>query len=490
MRTNSPLDPKSKFQLKFLMVALLLLILPASSFAGVFVSITIAPPPLPVYSQPLCPGPGYIWTPGYWAYGDDGGYYWVPGTWVMAPFVGGLWTPGYWGWGNGVYQWHPGYWGTQVGFYGGVNYGYGYGGRGYDGGYWRGRDFNYNRYVNNVDPVRVHNVYEKTVVNNINITRVSYNGGRGGVTAAPTSQEQNAYRSKRVDALPVQQRHVQAAASNRDLYASVNRGNPAIAATPRPGAFTDRGTVPANHAAPGSNTNNGFSLHGAPQNNGQPAVGRTDAVHNQPPRNANPGGAGTTPLITAHPNDNHAPAAATARTPQPGYNNQQQNHPQYKVEGNNNARPQANAPQQHPQNVQPQQQPRVEAPQHTQNARPESQQAPQPQAHNNAPSQQQQRMSAPQQQQRMSAPPPQSHPQSAPPQQHMSAPPQQQPQAHYNAPPQQQQHGNAPPQQQHMNAPPQQQHMNAPQQQQQHAQPAPQQPHGSGQPHDNSQHDH
>ena len=24
--------------------------------------------------------PGLIWTPGYWAYGDDG-YYWVPGAW-------------------------------------------------------------------------------------------------------------------------------------------------------------------------------------------------------------------------------------------------------------------------------------------------------------------------------------------------------------------------------------------------------------------------
>jgi WXXGXW repeat (2 copies) len=442
MRTNSPL--KSRFQLKLLMIALMLLILPASSFAGVFVSITVAPPPLPVYSQPLCPAPGYIWTPGYWAYGDDGGYYWVPGTWVMAPFIGGLWTPGYWGWGAGVYQWHSGYWGNEVGFYGGVNYGYGYGGRGYDGGYWRGRDFNYNRYVNNVDSVRIHNVYEKTVVNNINITRVSYNGGRGGVTAAPTQQEQNAYRAKRQDALPVQQEHVRAASANRELYASVNRGNPAIAATPRPGAFNDRGAVPANHAAPITNANSAQPLHGAPQNNAQPAAVRNEAFNNHPQRNANPGGTGTAPLITAHPNSSQSPAAGS-RTPQPGYNNQQPNHPQYKAEGGNNAHSQYNAPQQHPQNVQPQQQ---------------------------------QPRSVPQQQQHMSVPPPQSHPQAAPPQQHTSAPPQQQPQAHYNAPPQQQ-HMNAPPQQ-HMSAPPQQPH----------SQPAPQQPHEGGQPHENSQHNH
>ena len=56
----------------------------ASAAFGFGVAITLAPPPLPVYSQPVCPGDGYIWTPGYWAYGPDG-YYWVPGTWVIAP---------------------------------------------------------------------------------------------------------------------------------------------------------------------------------------------------------------------------------------------------------------------------------------------------------------------------------------------------------------------------------------------------------------------
>ena len=58
-----------------------LTLVPAASFAGVFVSVTIAPPALPVYTQPVCPGDGYLWNPGYWAYGDAG-YYWVPGVWV------------------------------------------------------------------------------------------------------------------------------------------------------------------------------------------------------------------------------------------------------------------------------------------------------------------------------------------------------------------------------------------------------------------------
>src|SRR5208282_738946 len=108
---------------RLLLAAVLLLALPAASFAAVFVSVTVAPPPIPVYVQPVCPSPGYMWTPGYWAWGDLG-YYWVPGTWVPAPAVGLLWTPGYWGWSGGYYRWNGGYWGPHIGFYGGVNYGY------------------------------------------------------------------------------------------------------------------------------------------------------------------------------------------------------------------------------------------------------------------------------------------------------------------------------------------------------------------------------
>jgi hypothetical protein len=42
------------------------------------------------------------------------------------PQVGYLWTPGWWGWGNGGYFFHEGFWGPTVGFYGGINYGFGY----------------------------------------------------------------------------------------------------------------------------------------------------------------------------------------------------------------------------------------------------------------------------------------------------------------------------------------------------------------------------
>src|SRR5580704_15052373 len=169
---------------------------PAASFGAVSVSITIAPPLLPVYSQPICPGEGYIWVPGYWAYGDYG-YYWTPGTWVLAPFTGALWTPGYWGWGNGVYVWNEGYWGPQVGFYGGINYGFGYLGVGYAGGYWNNGSFYYNRTVNNVNTTIVHNVYSKTIINRSTMNRVSYNGGSGGTRARPTAAEFAAARDRR-----------------------------------------------------------------------------------------------------------------------------------------------------------------------------------------------------------------------------------------------------------------------------------------------------
>jgi hypothetical protein len=212
--------------------------------AGVFISVAIAPPVLPVYTQPPCPGDGYIWTPGYWAYGPDG-YYWVPGTWVLAPAPGLLWTPGYWGWGNGLYVWHPGYWGVHVGFYGGVNYGFGYLGSGYAGGYWSGRTFFYNRTVNNINITNVH-IYNKTVINNnVRITNVSYNGGPGGIRARPSRVEERFSAERHFEPSAAQIEHARAAGNNRALLAAVNHGRPEVAATARPGEFHGRSTVPA-----------------------------------------------------------------------------------------------------------------------------------------------------------------------------------------------------------------------------------------------------
>ena len=214
----------------------LLLGLSAASFGGLFVSVNIGPPPLPVYEQPACPGYGYMWTPGYWGWGDEG-YYWVPGTWVQPPEAGLLWTPGYWGWNNGSYMWNDGYWGSEVGFYGGIDYGFGYTGRGYEGGYWRGHDFYYNRSVNNVNVTNVRNVYNKTVIVN-NHSRVSYNGGQGGINMRETAQQHQWREQRHVEATPVQRQHIQEASHNRELLARNNNGRPTIAATARPNDFS------------------------------------------------------------------------------------------------------------------------------------------------------------------------------------------------------------------------------------------------------------
>jgi hypothetical protein len=200
---------------------------------------------LPVYEQPLCPGDGYIWVPGYWDYDPDiDDYFWVPGTWVLAPEVGFLWTPGWWGWGGEAFIFNVGYWGPVVGFYGGINYGFGYFGEGYEGGRWEGGHFYYNAAVNNVDVNIVHNVYKTTVVNRTE-TRVSFNGP-GGIQRQPTPQERAAERERHIPPVPAQMQHVQTARTNPELRASRNQGRPPVAATARPGDF--HAAVPAREA--------------------------------------------------------------------------------------------------------------------------------------------------------------------------------------------------------------------------------------------------
>jgi hypothetical protein len=235
--------------LRYGLLASLLFILPTLSFGQVAISVSFAPPPLPIYEQPICPDEGYIWTPGYWAYDPDfDDYYWVPGTWVLAPEPGLLWTPPYWGWSGTAFIFHEGYWGPQVGFYGGIVYGFGYFGGGYEGGYWQGDHFYYNRAVNNINVTVVHNVYEKTVINNTTVTRVSYNGGEGGATARPTPEEQAAERERHVARTSVQTQHMQMARSEPQLRASSNHGKPPVAATHKPTAFSGQGVVNAKDA--------------------------------------------------------------------------------------------------------------------------------------------------------------------------------------------------------------------------------------------------
>jgi hypothetical protein len=266
---------------------------------SVGISVRVAPPAIPVYTQPPCPVDGYLWVPGYWAWDDEEGYYWVPGYWAAPPTVGFLWTPGYWGWSGGVYAWHAGYWGPHVGFYGGVNYGCGYGGVGYVGGEWYGGHFRYNTAVTRVNTTVIHNTYiNRTVIVNNNV-RTSFNGGPNGVRATPTAQERVAMNEHHVAPTSMQTQHQQAAHQDRGSFANVNHGRPATAAVARPLAFNNHATANAGHvsaaaaprnnegnhsgAAPMNRPNNASPSHSQPQmhtrNQPRPQISRPAPQH-------------------------------------------------------------------------------------------------------------------------------------------------------------------------------------------------------------------
>ena len=186
---------------------------------------SVAPPPLPNEEQPPVAQDGYLWTPGYWAW-SSGGYYWIPGVWVQPPRVGVLWTPGYWAFAGAVYAFHAGYWGPHVGFYGGINYGYGYSGVGYAGGRWVGTSFAYNQAINNVNGVVVHNTYAEQPVSPVAASRASFNGGPGGIVAVPTAQEKAAAAEPHIAATQQQRQFVQRVAGQPTTMA--------LAVAPRP----------------------------------------------------------------------------------------------------------------------------------------------------------------------------------------------------------------------------------------------------------------
>lgn len=310
---------------------------PAAAQFALDIRVDFAPPPLPVYEQPPLPAPNYIWTPGYWAWEPDyGDYYWVPGTWVLPPRLGYLWTPAWWDWDDGIYLFHRGYWGERVGWYGGVNYGFGYTSQGFFGGRWDGGHFAYNRAVNNITNVNITNVYEERVNIDRRVSNVSYSGGPGGIHAQPTPEQRAAARGQRFDATPDQERHAAAAQGNRALFAADNHGVPPIAATPRPAVF--RGPDVARGAPPGAPSlplSRGARAEGAftppyarspnsdPRGNADPYYpdGANTAKHNGgPPRGygGRPpsayGGDRPPPGLGARP-----PAAYGSGSPPPGY---------------------------------------------------------------------------------------------------------------------------------------------------------------------------
>lgn len=381
---------------------------------------TEPPPPLPDYDQPPAPDPDYMWTPGYWAWGPYG-YYWVPGCWVAAPYVGALWTPGYWAFVGGAYRFHHGFWGLHIGYYGGIDYGYGYVGHGYYGGYWNGGHFFYNTAVNRVNVNVIRNVYVRnvvvnnTVVNNRIVNRVSYNGGRGGVAARPMPAEVAALHEQRIGPMQSQMQIQRDASQNRAQFFSQNRGRPQVAVNARP-VTADRALpapLPRVATPAGQQGFRGGVTQGQPQGQGQQPAFRSEARPGQPSQ-VQPGRPENNPQFRNTP-ENARPAPEARQFPQQGL---RQGQPQ---EG----RPVRPQPEARPVQPQPEARP---APQQ----RPDFQARPQPQ----------QQPMRPQEQMRQA---PQPRPQEMARPQQPGAPPQPQPQVQHGPPPQSQQHAAPPP---------------------------------------------
>jgi hypothetical protein len=287
--------------------------LPAASYAqiGIGISVAIAPPPIPIYVQPPIPAPDYLWTPGYWAWnGDD--YYFVPGSWIEAPQPGYLWTPGYWGWRDGGYFFNQGYWGPHIGFYGGIDYGFGYGGVGYRGGYWRDGHFSYNQSVNNINRNIIHNTYNERIEAPSG-PRVGYNGGQGGVRAEPSAAERQAQAFPHTPPTAAQTHQVEVARADRNQFASVNHGAPPVAATARPGEFTGAGVTRA--TAAGGPVSREAARPGAPANAGaaHPPQSAVENANRATARTAAPRAEGLAP--STNPAARSATPAARPATP-------------------------------------------------------------------------------------------------------------------------------------------------------------------------------
>jgi hypothetical protein len=174
------------------------------------------------------------------------------------PYTGALWTPGYWGFYSNRYWFHPGHWGLHIGYYGGINYGFGYIGVGYEGGYWNGGRFTYNRLYNNVNERRVHNLYSYNAGNRAmanreafnresNNARPSFHGGTGGTQVRPRPSEAAAWREPTAPRMNTQVQHAQRYQSSPGQFANTNHGQPARPTVSRP-IRADRNVQPTTHS--------------------------------------------------------------------------------------------------------------------------------------------------------------------------------------------------------------------------------------------------
>jgi hypothetical protein len=80
-----------------------------SGCASGAVVVRLAPPPPRYAVVGAAPGPGYVWTEGYWDW-RGAHYEWVAGRWMRPPHARAVWVPGEWVQGHRGYQFRRGHW--------------------------------------------------------------------------------------------------------------------------------------------------------------------------------------------------------------------------------------------------------------------------------------------------------------------------------------------------------------------------------------------
>jgi hypothetical protein len=84
--------------------------LTACAGGGYYASARIGPPPPPRYGvMGYAPGPGYVWTEGFWDLRGSR-WYWTQGAWMRPPRARAVWVPNEWRRENGRYRLYRGHW--------------------------------------------------------------------------------------------------------------------------------------------------------------------------------------------------------------------------------------------------------------------------------------------------------------------------------------------------------------------------------------------
>ena len=87
------------------------LALSACAHGHFYAGVSVAPPPPPAAYGPIgvAPGPGWVWTDGFYAWGGSR-WVWRPGRWARPPHRGYVWRKPYYERYHNGYRVHEGRW--------------------------------------------------------------------------------------------------------------------------------------------------------------------------------------------------------------------------------------------------------------------------------------------------------------------------------------------------------------------------------------------